>query len=157
MVLPNLDPGGRQELSTGEIKQQETVSVKQLVFYLVFTWIIIVAILVLFYMLLFVRSVNRTVAENYREWSGDSSNPSEWKTQTTSDVDSNALGVLEAKLLEDPVFTQLKNVQVEIPLEPIGKSNPFVPYAPPPSEKFVLPDGADSTIIIEENNLPQLE
>lgn len=157
MALPNLASGARQELSSGEIKQQETVSIKQLIFYLVFTWVIMVAILVIFYFLLFVRNVDRTVAENYREWSGDLSNPSEWKTQTNSEVDSNLLGQLEKDLLADSVFQQLENVKVEIPLEPIGKSNPFVPYAPPASEKFVLPDEESETIIIEETNLPQIE
>ncbi|HPL93073.1 MAG TPA: hypothetical protein PLB38_02220 [bacterium] len=157
MALPPLGPGGRQELTSGEIKQQETVSIKQLVFYLVFTWVIIVVILVLFYILLFVRSIDRTVAENYREWAGDISNPSEWKTQTTSDVDTNTLSKLEQQLLNDPVFQKLNNVVVEIPLEPMGKSNPFVPYAPPSSEKFVLPEDDEETIIIEENDLPSIE
>jgi len=156
MALPPLGPGGRQELTTGEIKLQETVSIKQLVFYLVFTWIIIVVILVLFYILLFVRSVDRTVAENYREWAGDISSPSEWKTQTSSDVDTTTLSKLEQQLLNDPVFQKLNNVVVEIPLEPMGKSNPFVPYAPPSSEKFVLPDDSEK-IIIEENELPSFE
>lgn len=156
MTLPPLEPGARHELTTGEIKLQETVSIKKLVFYLIFTWVIIVFILILFYVLLFVRSIDRTVAENYREWMGDISNPSEWKTQTSSVIDSNSLKKLEQQLLNDPVFQNLQNVTVEIPLEPIGKSNPFVPYAPPASEKFVLPKG-ENTIIIEENELPSFD
>lgn len=155
MALPNLGPGYRQELSTGEIKQQQTVSVRFLVFYLVLSWVIIVAIMILFYYLMFVRDVDRTVAENYREWSGDVASPSEWKTQTSGEIDNNALTVLENSLLSDPLFQELKNVQVDIPLEPMGKSNPFVPYAPPAEDKFVVPN--EDEIIVEEVPLPQVE
>jgi len=119
------------------------------------SWVIIVAIVILFYYLMFVRDVDRTVAENYREWAGDIASPSEWKTQTAGDIDNNALTVLENSLLSDPLFQELKNVQVDIPLEPMGKSNPFVPYAPPAADKFVAPD--EDELTVEEVPLPQVE
>lgn len=147
----------REELNAGEITSQENVDIKELVIYFILVVVVFIGLLVLFYFFFFANSVGKISEEQYRAWTGGISSPTEWKTQTqdTNVIDAEALNELEAELLEETTLTELQDFSVEIPLQPVGKSNPFIPWSPAPQQRIIFDD--EEVEILDESTIPSLE
>lgn len=149
----------REELNKGEITSQEGVDIKELVIYFILVVIVFIGLLVLFYFFFFANSVGKISEEQYRAWTGGVSSPTEWKTQTQDNntIDAEAIADLEDELVEETVLTDLIDYSVDIPLQPVGKANPFVPWSAAPQERFVVDEEDLETEVLDESSIPSLE
>lgn len=147
----------REDLNKGEITSEEGVDIKELVIYFILVVIVFIGILILFYFFFFANSVSKISDEQYRAWTGGVSSPTEWKTQTEDEgsIDAEDLNALEAELLEDTILVELRDYSVDIPLQPVGKTNPFIPWASAPKERFVIPD--EEIELLDEGLIPSVE
>lgn len=147
----------REELNKGEITSQETVDIKELIIYFILVVFVFIGLLVLFYFFFFANSVGKISEEQYRAWTGGVSSPTEWKTQTQDEnvIDAEALNALEAELLEETSLSNLEDFSVEIPLQPVGKSNPFIPWSPAPQQRLIISD--EEAELLDESTIPSVE
>jgi hypothetical protein len=147
----------REDLNKGEITSEENVDIKGLVIYFILVVIVFIGILILFYFFFFANNVSKISDEQYRAWTGGVSSPTEWKTQTqdTNVISAEALNALEKEILEQTDLAELKDFSVDIPLQPVGKTNPFIPWAPAPKNNFVIPD--EEAEVLNESTIPSVE
>ena len=147
----------REELNKGEIKSEQGVDIKELIIYFILVVIVFIGLLVLFYFFFFANGVGKISDEQYRAWTGGVSSPSEWKTQTEDQntIDAEALNALEEELLQETTLSELEDFSVDIPLQPVGKANPFVPWSSAPKDRFVIPTEEEE--LLDESSIPSIE
>lgn len=144
----------REDLNKGKVTSLETVNVRQLVISLIIIVLIIISIFALFYYLFFQQSIDRVVAGQYRRWAGSVASPTDWNIKSDNDIDSNKVNDLKEDILGNELLKDLRNFEQDIPLEPVGKNNPFIPWSGPADEQFVLPIEEEE---LEEIIIPLLE
>jgi len=152
----------REDLNKGEVSSLENVNVRQLVISLIIVTFIIILVLGLFYYLFFQQSIDRLMAGQYRAWSGSVASPTDWNIHSDNEIDADTVDALKEEILGNNLLNELRDFEEEIPLEPVGKRNPFVPWAGPADEQFVLPveeEKLDEIVIplIEDTKVEDLE